>query len=213
MNNSNCWKQPIPTNIDELCLGDEFAATIFMRLLLRARQSDGCVYVEGVPILLKRGQCICGRFELAACFGIPRRCSKRVSRKLTFLEKTTKLLTKRKSLNCSIVTILNFDELTSMTNQMTNRRPIDDQSMTTNKSVKNVESVKKENLKIPNTASQTNGAIKSFPTKAELEKLRDKAVKGNTFSRLVQKVEEEGWLDHIKRIYPHLYRSIQTHKL
>ncbi len=137
------WKQPIPTNLDDLCDGDLFASTIMLILLSRAANKRTNVYVDNVAITLERGQCICGRFELAKRMGLNKNQSLKIQRILAKLEKSNNLLNKRKGLNCTIITIKNYDELVKMNNQMNKRRTIDEQSMNTNKSVK---SDKKENI-------------------------------------------------------------------
>lgn len=149
------WKQPIPTNIDELTKGDKFAATIFEKLLLRAANKLHMVYIGDTEIWLERGQCICGRYELAKCLGLKRSEAGRVQRKLDMLVKRFKLIDKRKSLDCSVITIRNYDELTrfepsdeqSTDNLQTIREPITDTN-NSDKSVKNVNISSKERRKI-----------------------------------------------------------------
>ncbi|MBI3887583.1 hypothetical protein HY310_00765 [Candidatus Microgenomates bacterium] len=142
------WKQPIPTNLKDLTKGNLFAATVFAELIRRGANSDTEIILEGNWLNVSRGQCICGRFELAKCFGLKENESGRIQRILNKLEKTYKLIDKRKSLNCTIVTIKNYDELIcfdqSNKSDATNRRPIDNQSTDTNKSVKNEESVERD---------------------------------------------------------------------
>jgi len=105
------WKQPIPTDLVNLTGGNKFAANVFGFLLLRASNSDTTVYIEGTPISVKRGECVCGRYELAECFGLERNESMRIARILEKLEKSFQLVSKRKSKNCSVITIKNYDEL------------------------------------------------------------------------------------------------------
>jgi len=139
------WKQPIPTNLEELTKGDKFAATIFEKLLLRAANKPHMVYIGDTEISLERGQSVCGRYELAKCFGMKQSEAGRVQRKVKKLASPLKLINKQKSRDCSVITILNYDELTrfepsdeqSVDNQQTNHRP----SVNTNKSVKNGKNV------------------------------------------------------------------------
>lgn len=139
------WKQPIPVNIEEL-EGNPFRRSIFQHLLLRAANNDKEVYVSGAYIPLKRGQCILGRFEFAAEFGLFQNEALRVYRELKKLEKVNKLVNIQKSRNCSIVTILNYDTwvLLEQSNEQTvnKQRTNSEQTVNTNKSVKNVKSVK-----------------------------------------------------------------------
>lgn len=131
------WKQPIPTNIDETCKGDEFAATIFEKLLLKSANSKRVIYIEGVPIQIQKGDCIFSQIKWAKYFGLKKSEHRRVSRKIVKLEKTYKLITKRKSINCTVVTILNYDKYIEMTNQTTYQRRNGDRTMTTYKNNKN----------------------------------------------------------------------------
>lgn len=141
------WRQPIPTNLRSHCNGDEFAATLLEKLLLRAKNTDMVEYVNNIPVFLKRGQAICGRFELARCFGLKKNEADRVRRKLNDLEEIHKQITKQKSRDCTIVTIVNYDEFVKMTKQIPNQQPIHDQTITTNKSE---QSVKKNDIYINN---------------------------------------------------------------
>lgn len=132
---NRCWKQPIPVTIPQLN-GDLFATTVFQKILLRCSNEGRTIYIDDVPIELLRGQCTVGRFELAKCFGLKQKESMRIQRILVKLEKSAKLITKRKSINCSIVTVLNYDYWTEMTKPINNPRHIDDQTMNTNKNDK-----------------------------------------------------------------------------
>lgn len=134
------WKQPIPVEVPQL-VGDEFALTVFQKLLLRCANEPRTVYVGDAPVDLLRGQCVVGRFELAKCFGLKREESSRIRRILTKLEKKAKLITKRRSINCSIVTVINYDSWTSMTTPIAMPTPYQNQTTATNQNAK-----KKENL-------------------------------------------------------------------
>ena len=141
------WRQPIPTDLKELTLGNEFCATLFAELLRRAtNKMEGAeVKIGDSWVFLNRGQCICGRFELAKHFGLKKKESQRVSRALKKLEETHKLIKIRKSKDCSVITIKNYDELvemkTSNEQSMNKQRTNNKQSINTNKSVKNKKSV------------------------------------------------------------------------
>ena len=151
MKKNKSWRQPIPVTIPEL-KNDPFGELLFQRLVLKARDEPGYVEVEGVPIWLERGEVIFGRETWAVAFGASRNLNEqsaqaqRVYRRLIKLEKVNNLINKRKSLNCSIVTIKNYDEVIQMNKPMNNRQTIDEQSMNTNKSAKSVKSGKKAQL-------------------------------------------------------------------
>ena len=143
----NSWKQPIPVEIPSL-KGDLFAITVFQKLLIRCSNNPRTTYVGDIPIELLRGQCIVGRNELAKCFGLKQKESSRIRRILNKLQNTAKLITKRKSLNCSIVTILNYDDWVGMTEQTTKRTPNVDQTTATNKKAKSEKNKKLSSSKI-----------------------------------------------------------------
>lgn len=107
-------KQPIPTNLKDVCNGNEFAATVMEKLILRAKSEDGYIYPNGEPVFLKIGQCFCGRFELARCFGLKRSQAGKIQRILDFLQNSIQLINKQKSRNGSIITILNYGGLTNV---------------------------------------------------------------------------------------------------
>lgn len=137
------WKQPIPTNLVDYTNGDKFAATLLMVLISRVSNKENTAYINNVPISLHRGQCICGRFELARCFGMKKGEEGRVQRKLERLVNPLKLITKQKSRDCSIVTINSYDELikmkTSDEQSINKRQSYNNRATDTNKSVKNAQ--------------------------------------------------------------------------
>lgn len=190
-NKYHCWKQPIPTNLIEIFKGDKFKSTIFTILLLRARNEDTIYYFEdGESVLLKRGQCVVGRYDLAQCLGLKRKESLRCYRKLKSIEKADKLLNLQKYKDCSIVTIHDYDEIIrfeqSSEHSVNNLRTINEQSMNTNKSVKSGENIrdksliedkgseasKKERVKIPNP--EVNFVLQVFSNIFKLEKPADR---------------------------------------
>jgi hypothetical protein len=141
------WKQPIPVEIPQL-KGDKFATTVFQILLLRCSNENRTVYVGDSTVELQRGQCVCGRYELAKCFGLKRKESARIRNVLSKLQITAKLITKRKAKDCSVITVLNYDEWVEMTKLPNNQTPIQDQSNATNKSDK---SAKNNKVKLSNS--------------------------------------------------------------
>jgi hypothetical protein len=139
------WKQPIPVTIDGLSKKEQ---SVMQRILLRCRNETGFATIDGAEIKLERGECIIGRYEFAEEFLLKRKESMRVQRIVDKLVKVNKLMSKRKSLNCTIITIHNYDSLVSIeqTNEQSpsNHRAIDEPSMSTNKSDKSDKSVKSD---------------------------------------------------------------------
>ena len=105
------WKQPIDTDLARFTKGNVFAATVLMELIRRASNIDREIQVNDTWISVKRGQCIVGRFELAKYFGLKKNEASRIQRILDKLENTYQQIHKRKSKDCSIITILNYDSL------------------------------------------------------------------------------------------------------
>jgi hypothetical protein len=141
------WKTPVDTKtIIEKCKEHKFAATIFMILLTRARNSEGVYYYKGEPYSLSRGQSICSRADLAECCGLKQNEDGRIFRILEYL-KRNQLIDKQKGRNCSIITIKDYDELIKF--EQTNEQSIYNQQAgnkhTTNTN-KNTKSIKSEKI-------------------------------------------------------------------
>ena len=139
------WKQPIPVTIEGLSKKEQ---SVMQKILLRCRNETGFATIDGVEIKLERGECIIGRYEFAEEFLLKRKESMRVQRIVDKLVKVNNLMSKRKSLNCTILTVHNYDSLVSIeqTNEpsASNRRAIDEPSMSTNKSDKSDKNVKSD---------------------------------------------------------------------
>lgn len=160
------WKQPIQTDIPEV-LGDKVQQSYFQLLLIRCRNEDGVVYVDDTPISLKRGQCIFGRYEFGLSIGMKRNECMRVERVIEKLEKTSKLISKQKSKNCSIITVLNYDQWVgfeqSNEQSVSNQRANAEQSVSTNKSEKIVPiPLNEDNRKYALSIGLTTGDIQAF---------------------------------------------------
>lgn len=142
------WKQPIPTNLLEICKWNKFASTVFMLLLLRTRNEDWIYYLKWEPIELKRWQCACWRLELWEYFWLKVNQSWKIFRVIEYL-KANYLIDKQKSRNCSIITIINYDEIIwfEQSNEQSkdNQKTIKRQSTDTNKNDNNVKNEKKSN--------------------------------------------------------------------
>jgi len=135
------WKQPIPTNVVEMCRGNKFDSVVYMLLLLRARTTPETYYLpSGGYVYLERGQSFCGRFELAEYLGLTETQSGQIQRSLSRLQKPDELIDKQKTRNGSIVTIKNFDEVIRMDKQTDNQQTNHRQTIDTYKTVKSVKS-------------------------------------------------------------------------
>lgn len=112
------WKQPVPNynTLLQICKNDEFAATILSQLILRAFRNDmeEPYYVGDTPVSLERGQAIFGSKRWARAFGLKENEHARLWRKLCKLEGTLNLIEKHKYRDCTVVTILNYDDFIYM---------------------------------------------------------------------------------------------------
>lgn len=136
------WKQPIPTGLEEVFGNDTKGMVLYVFLLLKSANQDGVFRDErGKAIGIKRGQVIFGRNRFSKYVSCSPKTVERILSRLC-LNPVLKM-TKQSNKNFTIVTIENYDEITSMTKQ----RPSNDQAMTTSKSVKKKEKYKKKVLK------------------------------------------------------------------
>jgi hypothetical protein len=165
------WKQPVPVHIPEL-RNDPFGETLFQKLIIMASNENREFEIEGTPISVKRGDVVIGRKMLAKMFGLKKSEEQRVYRKLIKLGKTNKLLIKRKSLNCSIVTLNNFDQLVEMNNPTINQQTNDEQTVNTYKNEKSKKSeVESEVIlkqsQLTCTQTELSEIARSFKTTSE----------------------------------------------
>lgn len=110
---------------------------LYIMLLLKSANQDGQFRDDrGKVVEVKRGQVIFGRNKFAKYISSSPKTVERTLSRLC-LNPVLKM-TKQTNENFTIVTIENYDEVTSMTQQ----RPSNDQAMTTSKNVKNVKNVK-----------------------------------------------------------------------
>jgi len=141
------WKQPIPTDLEKDFGDDKIAYMLFLLLLVRARNEDTVIKWGGKFIKLKRGQSLFGRNSFCRYFGLS---PSGIEKVLKRLEKVTGKVTSERTTSFTIVTIKNYDEITSMSqakSQASNKRVTSEyQASNTNKnvleSVKSVKSVK-----------------------------------------------------------------------
>jgi len=139
-----CWRQPIPTDLCQICKDDQFAATLLEKLILKSARNDTSIYVNDMLVNIKRGQCIFGRERWAKYFGLKKSEAGRVYRKLIKLEKPYNLVSNRKHKDCTVVTILDFEEHIYMNNQMDNLWTNHEQTTTHSETVKTVKTDERE---------------------------------------------------------------------
>ena len=135
------WKVPIPVNIHDDFGDDKVAGTLFLVLLLRARNEPSVSQLSRGYIKLERGQLVCGAEELSHYFkdhnaSYPSRQT--VARVLERLSKIHQKVDIKTTSIGTVVTIKNYDEITKMDNKWTTSG----QQVDTNKNVKSVKNDK-----------------------------------------------------------------------
>ena len=107
----NVWKQPIPTNLNQVFGENYLAKHLYIELLLRARNSDEEKEFAKRLHFLKKGQCVCGYRELAKEFGVDH---KTIQKNLKKLENVYCKLELKSTNKGTVVTILNYEEVIKM---------------------------------------------------------------------------------------------------
>jgi len=188
------WKQPISTNLDHVFGDNTMAKWIYILLLLRARNSEEEKEFAGALHFLKRGQCVCGRADIAKEFRIGEQI---VRSQLKKLEKVYNKITIETTPKGTVVTILNYDEVVSFNQQFnqqaTNRQPTGNQQATTNKSDKSVENVKIDNI--------SENKINSEKPEDKPTKKKDKVSQTKRIARLSDDEELKEAVKHYNLTY------------
>tara|TARA_S200002703_G_C3755712_1_gene232512 strand:- start:247 stop:1068 length:822 start_codon:yes stop_codon:yes gene_type:complete len=123
------WKVPIPQDIDDWFGSDVIARELFIRLLLKARVNDAETpsMIHGIQYQLKRGQVL---FSRKSWSDAQQRDGSVTTKALYRLRDKHKLVTTESTTKFTIVSIQNYDEITSMrtTDRTTNEQPIEQQA-------------------------------------------------------------------------------------
>jgi len=188
------WKVPIPQDIDDWFGSDVIARELFIRLLLKARvnDADSPSTINGIQYQLKRGQVL---FSRKSWSDAQQREGSVTTKALYRLRDKHKLVTTDSTTKFTIVSIQNYDEITSMgtTDSTTNAQPIaqqthnkrtgDAQQTHTTKEYKK-ERYKKERKDIKKKSNHYELVLESWNTFAkinglsEIRKLSDRRING-----------------------------------
>lgn len=134
-NKYQVWKQPIPTNLNEIFGEDYRCMVLYKELIYRANNSDNAILALGLKtVRLMRGQVLYGRHKFAKylCWN-----DLTTDRALIKLEKLYKLVHNQRTMDYTIVTLLNYDDIISMNTPLNNKRTRYEQLMNTSKNDKN----------------------------------------------------------------------------
>lgn len=142
---------------------DANVVALFLHLLLSANHKDK----EWQGIIIKKGQLITGRLELAKNVGLSVQQTRTAITKL----KSTNEITIKTTNKYSIVTINNWDKYQDYNQQdnqrVTNNQPTNNQQITTNKNDKNEKNDK-------NTPNILGGSLQILDDEKFLEELKEK---------------------------------------
>lgn len=178
------WKQPIPTNLESIFGNDKRGMVLYVFLLLNASNTDSKIIdTSGREVDIKRGQSIFGRDRYSEILGCSPKTAERTLSKIC-LNSVLKM-TKKATTSFTVVTFENYDEITTMTN----KRPTNDQQMTTSKNIKSV-----KNTPIVPTESQELDEVVGYWNGLMGTKFRSKLVNLNNYL----KAKENYSLEEIK---------------
>jgi len=190
---------------------DHNTCRLFVHLLLTANYEDK--QWRGVEI--KRGQRICSRATLAEETGLSERS---VRTALNHLE-TTKEVAKITTPKYTIITVKNYDKYQTMTSEMTDSRPADDQQATTMKEGTN-KAKKARNIFVPPTLDDVTAYCRSRGNNVSPSKFIDHytangwmvgKVKMMDWKAAVRKWESSNYADGTP-IKPSQQRSYKQHE-
>ena len=135
------WKQPIPTNLDELFGKDYLSQDIYIWVLLHATNKATTVNLNGKIISLKRGQCYSTITKLACRFS---RNSKTIKKYIKLLNSLHNVLDYVIYPQGIVFTVKSYDEIIKMdsglVNDSDNERTTTTERLPTNKNDKNEKS-------------------------------------------------------------------------
>lgn len=136
------WKQPIPTNLEEIFGKDYLCQALYKELIYRSANKDGVWSMGETLSEIKRGQVIFGRIQFGRYLGWS---PSRVERTLKKLVQKPDIITViRRDKDCSVFYINNYEEITKMDITPDINRTSTGHQPDTSKSVKSVKNNKKE---------------------------------------------------------------------
>ena len=127
------WKQPIPTDVDEVFGTDYLCAELYVFLLLKSANKDGFFTDEKTKrtFEIKKGQVVFGSNRWAE---IMRTSPATIYRALQKLEKTYQKVNNSAHQGFTVVSIKNYEEITGLNNS----RITGEQVVNTSKSIKTI---------------------------------------------------------------------------
>ena len=131
------WKQPIPTDL-YLTFGDDHAASLLYReLIYRASNDERIMSIGGSRIKIKRGEVLFSRSSFGEFLQWN---TKRCARVLKDLEYFYKKLSRRSVGKYTLIELLNYDSIVSMSQEATQEEAMETtRRMATPKSEESVE--------------------------------------------------------------------------
>lgn len=172
--------------------------SVWVYLLLNAAHEEYPALFQGEKIILKPGQLITGRKAIADFLGIN---ESKVKRILTDFESDQQIDRQRSNKN-SLISLINWNKYQSSDQQndqqMTSKRPADDQQVTTNKKIKNI---KKDN-KVDNYSLRQTEVSQIIEAWNELHLRPVKRIiqSSKRYQMLMDRLEENGVDDILQAI-------------
>jgi hypothetical protein len=171
MNNNNCWRVPIPTDIRQNESIDTLSRMIFLDIIHGCQNKDyHVVYYHGnkrIDLNLKKGQYLFVVKKYADGIKIDRRVIERCLKVIN--ERYTELLIEKKAFGL-IITVKDYDEITRMQNEMlvevsnernSNAIRTQFESKSKNKSDKNIQNEKTVKNTQPDSEPKDSLPVKS----------------------------------------------------
>lgn len=134
------WKQPIPTNLEEIFGNDHISRLLYIEILLKCSNKDRPVNRNGKITKISRGQCYFTITSLADRLG---RNRKTIRKYLEMLKNVYNVVDNDIDRFGVVVTVNDYDEIVSMDNDLDNERTTSGQRVPINKNVKNEKNEKK----------------------------------------------------------------------
>ena len=122
--------------------GKPLVVALFIHCLLRANHQDNKIIWNKEEMIIRRGSFVTGLKVLSAESGI----STQSIRTALVTLKSTHTLTIKSTNKFSVITILNYEQYQSLTNNLTNEQQTTNKQLTTNNNDKNDNNVEKDTL-------------------------------------------------------------------
>lgn len=165
------------------------ALVLFLHLLMRAAYKEKKIGIAGQVVSLKRGQLVTGRKSLAHDLKLSER---KIRTSLELLIKL-EIVTSTPTSKWSVIEVVNYDKYQSLesstTSTPTNKRPANDQQVTTIEEGKKVKQVKNTTV----VGVEADDAYADYPTSREINGNKSSTGKSLSHKPKIQVVIDKGY--------------------